>query len=148
MVEPHESEPWWDVNTVVLMAAADRTLGSVLRRLRETEANWVVIVRASTSLVYYYAYLTTELEGIAADRPDLTLQPLDLALELNKEKASATTRGKRAFGVPSGTTGLAAARVIEFDTAGRVAAIGVDRETFWRFYAGDNGDEGDKGDEA
>lgn len=116
----------WDRAGNVLEAAADRSLGSILRRMRDARADWVVVVRATTwsTDVYYYAIRSEELERLVAEHPERLDWSIEQAMEMHEWMSSATSRGGRPLGPAQGQQGPAAARVVEFDAAGRVAAVG------------------------
>jgi hypothetical protein len=115
----------WDRVSAVLQVAADRSLESVLRRIREELAVWVVLTRPSPrEPVYYYAFRSSELKRIAADHPELLSQPMDVAVPLHESTSSGTARSERPA-TASGHSELTAARIVEFDAEGRVTAIGV-----------------------
>jgi len=124
--QPFGGPVLWDRASTVLTVAADRSLGSVLRRMRDESAEWVVVVRTPTwgAEVYYYAFRSFELERLEAEHPDRMHWPIEQAMDMHEWMSSATSRGGRPLGPAQGQQGPAAARVVEFDAAGRVAAVG------------------------
>ncbi len=116
----------WDRSGGIVKVAADRTLESVLRRMREAQAVWVVVVRCrgESEDVYYYAFRSEELEHLAAGQPERMNWPLALAMDMHEWMASATARGGRPVGSASGSQGPAAARIVAFDAARRIVAVG------------------------
>ncbi len=122
---PHADALRWHAKGWV-MVAANRSLGSVLRRAHDEKASWVVVVRTvrDDDTVFHYAYRTIELEQQAAANRDAIRLPLEDAMGLRERKSSATSRGRRLTAPPFGSEGPAAERVVDFDAAGRVAGIG------------------------
>jgi hypothetical protein len=121
----------WDTGPV-LVVAADRSLRSVLRRLDVAVSgwhDWVVVVRSHGAGVYCYAYRSRELlefTGAFLDRFDWPLQD---ALDLHEWTSSARARGGRPLGPPNpGQQSPAAGRIVDFDAAGRIVAIGEYRD--------------------
>ncbi|HEY6926955.1 MAG TPA: TCAD7 domain-containing protein, partial [Steroidobacteraceae bacterium] len=116
----------WDLDAVVLVVAADRTLESALRRIHEEEADWVVVVRpVRGSLdVYYYAFRPAELVRVAAVSPQCKLMSLELAMTLSEGTSSGTARGGRPIGRAAGWSGPASTRIVAFNATGRVTAVG------------------------
>jgi hypothetical protein len=116
----------WHRSPVVLEVAADRTLESVLRRMRAERADWVVVVRPrqTTSEVYYYAFRSSELERLWAEHPERSKWSIERAVDMHEWMASGTARGGKPLGPATGSYGPASARIVEFDTAGCIAAVG------------------------
>ncbi len=115
----------WDREGAMLQVAADRSLGTVLRRMHEENPDWVVVVRPTGSAhVYYYAFRSSELEQLATEHPERKNWSLESAMGMHEWMSSAIARGGRPLRPAEGQQGPAAARVVEFDAAGRVAAIG------------------------
>src|SRR5215469_14123566 len=104
----------WDRGNSILEVAADRTFRSVLRRMREEGAVWVVIVRphAGSSTVYYYAFQTSELERLAAEHPERIELPIEQAMEMHEWTSSGVARKGRALGSIPGISGPASTRIV------------------------------------
>jgi hypothetical protein len=115
----------WDCEGWVVVAA-DRSLGSALRRARDENASWVVVVRTpdESDGVYFYAFRTLELQQRAAEKPSAVRLPLADAMRLTEATSSGTSRSRRLKAPAQGSEGPAAERIIDFDAAGRIAAIG------------------------
>jgi CHAT domain len=125
----------WDV-TEVLAIAADRSLRSALRRLGEA-ALWVVVVRSHDTGVYYYAYRWHELDELATTVWERLDWPLQDALDLHGWSSSACARAGRPIGAPhSGRDSPAAGRIVDFDAAGQIVAIGEYRDRFTELTGG------------
>lgn len=116
----------WDRDSSILTVAAERSLGSVLRRVDAQDADWVVVVRTLTGLaeVYYYAFRSSELRSLAANSPERKAWSVQQAMDMHEWTSSRTTRGGRPIGPAYGQQGPAAGRVVDFDAGGRIAAIG------------------------
>ena len=127
--EPSSSIRWYTGK--VLVVAADRSVRSVLRRVDEASAStdWVVVVRSRDGDVYYYAYRPRELMELAANLQSWLDAPLQDALNLHEWTSSARTRGGRPLGPASaGQESPATGRIVDFDGAGRIVAIGEHRD--------------------
>ena len=71
----------WDREGAMLQVAADRSLGTVLRRMHEENPDWVVVVRPTGSAhVYYYAFRSSELEQLATEHPERKNWSLESAI--------------------------------------------------------------------
>ena len=116
----------WDRGGAVLEVAADRTFESVLRRMVEEEADWVVVVRPlrESAEVYYYAFRSSELERLGAEHPERKDLPIERAIDLHEWKSSGTARRGRPLGPAVGSRGPSSERIVELDAAGRVSAVG------------------------
>jgi CHAT domain/Lecithin:cholesterol acyltransferase/Ternary complex associated domain 7 len=114
----------WDRNSAVLELAAGRSFRSALRRIREEDVAWVVVVRPGSDDVYYYAFRSSELERLAAEHPERNDWSIELALDMHEWMSSRNARGGRPLGPGVGHSGPASARIVEFDAAGRIAAVG------------------------
>jgi hypothetical protein len=110
----------------MIVVAAGRSLGSVLRRMDNEEPDWVVVVRtpAGSAEVYYYVFRRSELERLAEESPERKDWSTELAMDMHEWMSSSTSRGGRPTGPAHGQQGPAAGRVVDFDAAGRIAGIG------------------------
>jgi hypothetical protein len=124
----------WDQKGSVLTVAADRSLRSVLRRADvalSDRIHWIVVVRSHDAGPYYYAYRWHELEALAENSQERLDWPLHDAILLHEWTSSAVARGSRPFGVPNrGQESPAAGRIVDFNAAGRIVAIGEYRDRF------------------
>jgi CHAT domain len=128
----------WDAEGPIITVAADRSLGSTLRRIAEKDARWVVVVRTlpDSAEVYYYAFFLGELGYLANfyEFPDRKKWTIERAVNMHELTSSMTSRGRRPAGpvlsrvVDFDTAGLIAGRVVDFDAAGRIVAIGLHRD--------------------
>ncbi len=109
----------------ILTIAADRSLGGALRRTEAEDAEWVVVVRTKigTSEVAYYALHRPELQKLADDFPERTSWAIDEILNELHWSASVRARNQIPTGVSEGP-GPAGKRIVDFDSSGRVVAIG------------------------
>jgi hypothetical protein len=116
----------WDINGSILTVAAERTLGSVLRRLEDENADWVVVVRTlpDRDEVYYYAFRSAELRMLATQSPERKTLSMQHAMDMHEWTSSGTTRGRRAIGPGHGQQGPASGRVVDFDARSRIVQIG------------------------
>jgi hypothetical protein len=119
----------------LLMLAADRSLRSALRRLNEPSGwwvSWMVIVRHDDDgSVYYYAYRPLELREAATASPERLDWPLQQALDLHEWGSSMQGRGRRPLGAPHPPSpSPATGRIVDFDAAGRITAVGEYRDRF------------------
>lgn len=121
---------FWDYESSILMVAADRSLISVLHRLDEQDPDWLVVVRTlpGSPEVYYYAYRSAELRQLAQESPERLTWPLESALDMHEWMSSGTSRGGQYNGEAPGQYGPAAGRVVNFDAAGQITAIGEREE--------------------
>jgi hypothetical protein len=117
---------FWDANSSIVVVVAERSLGSVLRRMREESADWIVVVRCLLNKpeVYYYAFRSSEVEHLGKTFPDRLSWPIGQAMDMHEWMSSGTCRGRRPSSSERGQAGPAAARVVDFDAGGRIAAIG------------------------
>jgi hypothetical protein len=124
----------WDVADDVLTLAADRSLRSALRRLDDALGwvIWVVIVRHDDDgSIYYYAYRALELRDTAGAFPNRLDWPLQQALDLHEWGSSVEGRGRRPLGAPHPPSpSPATGRIVDFDAAGRIKAVGEYRDRF------------------
>jgi hypothetical protein len=144
--QPFGGPVTWDRTLPVLEVASGRSLDSVLRRLHEKIFGWVVVVRPhkDSDDVYYYAFRSSELEWLAAIHPERKHWSLELALDMHEFKSSGTARGGRQLG----PVGPASARIVEFDAAGHVCAVGERRDLVTLEAAAEplgEGEDGGKG---
>jgi len=116
----------WDRYSTILVVAAQRSLDSVLRRMDNEDAVWVVVVRTMTGTaeVYYYAFRGSELRRLADEFPERRSWSIERAMDIHEWMSSSTTRGGRPTAPAQGQGGPAARRIVNFDAAGRIAAIG------------------------
>jgi hypothetical protein len=116
----------WYRDGRVLEVAADRTLESVLRRMREENWDWVVVVRTFTDIgdLYHYVFRSSELERLAEAHSERRRWPIEKAVEMHEWTSSRRARGGRPVGPGHGQQGPAAARIVDYDASGRIAAIG------------------------
>jgi hypothetical protein len=117
---------FWESPEEILLIAGDRSLKSALNRIRKNTVDWVVIVHTlvGSTDVYYHAFRSSELEWLAAQHPERKHWPIEQALDLQVRMSSSTSRSGRTLSVSQGQRSLAAARIVDFDSAGRIAAIG------------------------
>jgi len=120
----------WDRDSPIAVVAAERSFRSALRRMREAQADWVVVVRtlARSAEVYYYAYRSSELEQLAKQFPERAQWPVEHALDLHEWKSSDTARHGRPTKAGTGQDGVAAGRVVDFDATGRILGVGERRQ--------------------
>jgi hypothetical protein len=120
----------WDAKGPLITLAADRSLQSALRRIHcknNEKARWVVVVRTlpGSAAVYYYALRGTELCELEALFPDRRRWTIEDALGLNEARSSRTSlRGRPTCPAQEQPEGPAAGRIVDFDAAGRIVAIG------------------------
>ncbi len=94
-VEKTASSIRWDTGAV-LVVAADRSVRSVLHRVKQSvSADWVVVVRSRVGGLDTTAYRCGELEQLAADLLGSLDAQLQDALDLRGWTPSSYTRGRR-----------------------------------------------------
>jgi hypothetical protein len=122
---------FWDNSSSIMVMAADRSLGSVLRRMHEEHARWVVVVRTLVDRpdIFYYAFSISDLELLRSRFPDRLGWPMELAMAMHEWTSSGISRGRRQR-CPCGQAGPVALRIVDFDAAGHIAAIGYEIEDF------------------
>jgi hypothetical protein len=111
----------------VIAVAADRSLGTILRRMRDEDARWVVVVRTlpGSAEVYYYAFRSSELERAAKESPERKKWTVERAMDMHEGMSSMTSRSGRPTRRPAhGQHGPVASRIVDFDAVGRIVAIG------------------------
>ena len=123
----------WDAQGGVVTVAADRSVESIVRRIHDEKSRWVVVVRAplASAEVYYYAFRYYELEQLAEERPERKKWTIELAMSLSEGMSSRTSLNRRLTGPAHGHYGPAAARIVDFDAAGNVVAIGEQEAATW-----------------
>lgn len=118
---------WTRSSDSFLVVAADRSFGSMLRRMNEELATWVVVVRtpAWDAEVYYYAFTAAEVKDIANNHPERKDWSIERAMDLHESSSSGTSREHRPTGIARGRRGPAACRMVNFDASGCITAVGV-----------------------
>ncbi len=117
---------YWHDDPDVLVISAARTLGSVLKKLNNASAEWIVLVRQhpESGETYYYAFRREEFDDFITDDPELLATPTALAVEMHEWTSSGVTRNRRPAAEWSGASGPAALRTVDIDVEGRVRGIG------------------------
>ena len=131
----------WEEAEDFVAVAADRSLGSALRRMRDENARWVIVVRTlpDSATVYYYAFRSSEWESLAKEFPGRKKWTIERAMEMHEWTSSMTSRNGRPTSPRPGQSGPAAGgRIIDFNALGHIVAIGE------QHAEGDGGSRGQK----
>lgn len=145
----------WDTKSPLITVAANRTLGSILQRMNDRRAQWVIVLRSRLhdSVVYYYAFRNYELEKFSIENPERKLMTIECAMDMHEWKSSNRARNGRLLdeSLPIYFQGPATGRIINFNTKGHITAIGERigfSDSFSGSIAGDDSDsEGDPTDQ-
>ena len=116
----------WRHGDRILEVAADRSFGSLIKRILKENPDWVVVVRTptNTSEIYRYVFTSLELVNIANMNPNYRLLPIDLAVNVHEWTSSRASLGGRPIGPAQGQSGPTASRIVDYDASGKLVAIG------------------------
>jgi len=116
----------WRHEDRILEVAADRSFGSLIKRILKENPEWVVVVRTPTNTneIYRYVFTSSELVNIANMNPDYRLLPIDLAVNVHEWTSSRVSLGGRPIGPAQGHSGPTASRIVDYDASGKIVAIG------------------------
>src|SRR5271165_4119211 len=120
----------WQDNASVWVAAADRSLNSVLSQLTTAAVTWVVLARGTPRYrqIDYYVVHVSELQALAQHpEVDPNLPLLRIFDQKDWQSGTALRNGRvlSLAAIPPVGGGPTITRVIDVDSAGKVLRIGI-----------------------